>query len=95
MAATGHWLCLDEMNRVDYNVLSTVAAKILTVQQALQQQKQKITSNDWNITLNQNCAIFVTLNPEYAGRNELPANLKALFRPISLVKPDYKEILLV
>ena len=65
-----------------------VAQQILSILSALSAGATRFVFEGREINLMWSCGIFITMNPGYAGRTELPDNLKSMFRPISMVVPD-------
>ena len=92
IASTGSWTCLDEFNRIDVEVLSVVSSQLLQIREALLEGKNSMNFFGKSINIDPYMGVFITFNPGYAGRSELPDNLKLLFRPVAMMVPNYAMI---
>lgn len=96
LCQVGAWGCFDEFNRLEERILSAVSQQVQAIQQGL---ALTVSNPDVDVELvgkklkiNPRTGIFITMNPGYAGRSNLPDNLKKLFRSMSMTRPDQELI---
>ena len=92
LAQCGAWGCFDEFNRIDVSVLSVISTQLKTIRDALIMGLTRFMFEGLEIGLDARVGMFITMNPGYAGRTELPESVKALFRPVVVIVPDLRQI---
>ncbi|XP_050811968.1 cytoplasmic dynein 1 heavy chain 1-like [Gopherus flavomarginatus] len=98
LCQVGTWDCFDEFNRLDERMLSAVFQPVQCIQEALQDHcnpnynktSARIICKLLNkqVKVSPDMAIFITMNPGYASRSNLPDNLKKLFCSSAMTKLD-------
>lgn len=96
ISQVGAWGCFDEFNRLEERILSAVSQQIQNIQVGLRKRAAEPTAQidliGRQLRVHPLTGMFITMNPGYAGRSNLPDNLKKLFRSVAMSKPD-KEII--
>ena len=92
LACCGSWICFDEFNRINVEVLSVIAQQLNQLFGAKEKGEKEIIFEKTQIRIMPTFCVFITMNPDYEGRSALPDNLQALFRPMAMMVPDYRLI---
>lgn len=88
LASSGSWGCFDEFNRLVPEVLSVCSVQFKAVCDACKADDEVFLLEGDRINLDPTVGAYITMNPGYLGRSELPEGLKALFRPMTVMVPD-------
>lgn len=96
LCQVGAWGCFDEFNRLEERILSAVSQQVQSIQQGLAEAATNTSAEvelvGKRLKINTRTGIFITMNPGYAGRSNLPDNLKKLFRSMAMTRPDQELI---
>ena len=93
ISAAGAWVCFDEFNRISLDVLSVIASMFEVIFDCIRRgDGNACTLGDIPTKCLKDAGFFITMNPGYAGRSSLPDNLSALFRPVAMMKADFRAI---
>lgn len=89
---SGTWLCLDDFNRINIEVMSVVGQNMADLSKVKHANLEFMTLANVELRVNPSCYICLTMNPRYLCRNDLPDSVRILFRNVSMISPDLELI---
>lgn len=85
----GLWICFEEMNRLKATVLSVLSEQLsLLLKFRRFGHRMEFDFYQDIINLNPKFHVCATYNPTYIARSHIPAQMKALFRSITMIHVD-------
>ncbi|CAM9515127.1 unnamed protein product, partial [Laminaria digitata] len=72
LASSGAWGCFDEFNRLIPEVLSVCSVQFKAVCDGVKAEAARIVIEGDEVSLDPTCGAYITMNPGYLGRSELP-----------------------
>jgi dynein heavy chain, axonemal len=77
VASSGAWICLDELDRLSVETLSSMSHQILAIQRAVKAKKDFVMMDGTKVQLDSSNLILATLGNSESAK--LPANLRVKF----------------
>ena len=81
LASSGSWGCFDEFNRLIAEVLSVCTIQYKSVLDGIRAGGTSSVNGKETFLHRDGCMAFITMNPGYLGRQELPESLKGSSAP--------------
>ncbi|KAM8953036.1 dynein axonemal heavy chain 5-like [Pelodytes ibericus] len=91
-ALDGCWSCFDDFHLLPSNAVSVFMHGANALYDSLKTKLSKISKDGYKVAAHPNCSLFLTV-AQQSGCPDLPNNVRALFRAVSLVVPDHTVLL--
>ncbi|XP_048509709.1 dynein axonemal heavy chain 7-like [Athalia rosae] len=92
VASCGAWVCLDDFDKINLEVLSVVGQQMYAITRGIRTAAKRFELEGSSLRLDPACNICVTFHPGYAGHFTVPDNTRTLFRTVALVLPDFLRV---
>uniref|UniRef100_A0A1I7RZM0 DNA-directed DNA polymerase n=1 Tax=Bursaphelenchus xylophilus TaxID=6326 RepID=A0A1I7RZM0_BURXY len=89
---SGTTLCLDEFNRLSEKDMAWFSSHLLGIYQAMTTKNAKYRVRNLQIPVSPSAAFYLTINPKFLARSNLPANIYSIVRGISMNFADIRSI---
>jgi len=86
------WVIFDEFNRIKIEELKKISDFITSIRNAMQSKTNEVDINGVKVKICGDPGIFITFNPGYKGRTDLPKELYSFFNSKTAILPDFEII---